>query len=251
LTRGDYPAAANLLERAERQVPGDDPARLEILLDLAECETAAGNVSEATAVFERLDALVGAGPGSAAAALVTVAGCELRMLSDPSRLRDDVAAVGAAIGALRASGDPGALARAHTVLGRALALIGRLAEAEGQLDRALVQARKAADTARARQVLLHLPLVALWGPQPVTRANGRLVDTLRILRLRPGNRRVEAETLRCMALLEATRGRVDAARTLLSSAQKIYAGGRCSCRPRMSAWCCAAPSCSTGRTSTP
>jgi class 3 adenylate cyclase/tetratricopeptide (TPR) repeat protein len=225
LARGDHPAATNLLERAGRLLPDGDPARLEILLDLAECAVAAGHPSRATGALDligttRADARF----GPVEAAQVSVARCEVRLLSDPDRLRSDVAVLRGAIATLTSAGVPAGpgLTRAHTVLGRSLAFLGRLGEAERELDLALVAARKDGDAVRARQVLLHLPLVALWGPLPVTRANGRLIDTLRILRLRPGNRMVEAEVLRCMALLEAMRGRLDAARTVLGSAQQMF-----------------------------
>ena len=61
-------------------------------------------------------------------------------------------------------------------------------------------------------VLAGAPLAALWGPSPVVRASGRCLDVVRILRMTPGNRHVEAAALRCQAVLEAMRGRADAAR---------------------------------------
>jgi class 3 adenylate cyclase/tetratricopeptide (TPR) repeat protein len=224
MARGDYSAAASLLGRARSQLPQDGPARLAVLLDLAECTVAAGDVRGAGAALDDLTDLVADLPESSPTveARVAVARCELRMLSEPGRLEGDAAAVEAAVGDLAAAGDPAPLAHALTVLGRALAMLGRLAEAERELDRALVQARRAGDAPRARQVLLQLPLIALWGPLPVAKANGRLTDTLRVLRLRPGNRGVEAEALRCMGLLEAMRGRIDPARSLLASAHRVF-----------------------------
>ncbi|MFN0284481.1 MAG: ATP-binding protein [Kineosporiaceae bacterium] len=225
MARGDYPAAATLLRRARSQLPRQAPAGPAVLLELAECTVAAGDVRGAGAALDDLSDLVADLPdrlGAGVEARLAVARCELRMLSEPGRLQGDVAAVRTAVAALAAAGDAGPLAHALTVLGRALALLGRLAEAEVALDRALVQARRADDAARARQVLLQLPLIALWGPLPVTKANGRLTDTLRVLRLRPGNRGVEAEALRCMGLLEAMRARFDAARSLLASAERAF-----------------------------
>ena len=47
------------------------------------------------------------------------------------------------------------------------------------------------------------------------RASGRCLDVVRILRMSPGNRHVEAVALRCQAVLEAMRGRADAAGQIL------------------------------------
>jgi tetratricopeptide (TPR) repeat protein len=228
MAAGDLAAAANLLSRARACLSEGDPALVGVLFDLVECLTAVGDVNAARTALADVERLVLGQPESpapiddAAQARVTVARCELRMLSEPGRLRDDLATVQEAVVTLSQAGDPAALAHALIVLGRALALFGRLADAERELDRALIQARQSDDAARARQVLLQLPLVALWGPQPVTKANGRLIDTLRVLRLRPGNRGVEAEVLRCMGLMEAMRGRIEPARSLLDSAQQVF-----------------------------
>ncbi len=226
---GDVAAAVNLLGRARTCLSEAEPEHVEVLFDLTECLTAIGDTHGARSALADVVRLVAGRPespaplGEVAPARIAVAQCELWMLSEPGRLRDDLVAVEQAVLTLSESGDAAALAHALIVLGRALALLGRLGDAERELDRGLVQARKAGDAARARQVLLQLPLVALWGPQPVTKANGRLIDTLRVLRLRPGNRGVEAEVLRCMGLMEAMRGRIEPARSLLASAQHVFA----------------------------
>ena len=228
MAAGDLGAAVNLLGRARTCLSEVEPALAEVLFDLTECLTAVGDVNGARSVLADLGRLVTGRPvslapvGDAARARVAVARCELRMLSEPGGLREDLATVQQAVLTLSGASDAAALTHALVVLGRALALLGRLGDAERELDRALVQARQAGDAARARQVLLQLPLVALWGPQPVAKANGRLIDTLRVLRLRPGHRGVEAEVLRCMGLMEAMRGRIEPARSLLDSAQQVF-----------------------------
>jgi tetratricopeptide (TPR) repeat protein len=68
-------------------------------------------------------------------------------------------------------------------------------------------------------VLADAPRAALWGPSPVVQASGRCLDVVRILRMTPGNRHVEAVALRCQAVLEAMRGRIDAAREVLADAR--------------------------------
>src|SRR5262249_10406026 len=73
----------------------------------------------------------------------------------------------------------------------------------------------------ANAVLAGAPLAALWGPSPVTRASGRCLDVVRVLRITQGAPAVEAVALRCQAVLEALRGRGEAARRLVASSRQL------------------------------
>jgi len=84
---------------------------------------------------------------------------------------------------------------AHQVQAQALARLGRVGASEAALDRALAAARKAGDRRRAKAVLAGAPLAALWGPSPVTRASGRCLDVVRVLRITQGAPAVEAVAL--------------------------------------------------------
>jgi hypothetical protein len=55
----------------------------------------------------------------------------------------------------------------------------------------------------------------------VPRAGGRCLDVVRLMRITAGSPVVEATSLRCQAVLEAFRGRTDAARRLISSAREM------------------------------
>ena len=116
---------------------------------------------------------------------------------------------------LAALDDEGGVAKARHVQAGAFARLGQVAAAEAALDRALAAARGAGDPRRVSAVLAGAPLAALWGPSPVVRASGRCLDVVRILRMTPGNRHLEAAALSCQAVLEAMRGRADAARPML------------------------------------
>jgi len=70
-------------------------------------------------------------------------------------------------------------------------------------------------------VLAGAPIAALWGPSPVTRASGRCLDVVRVLRITQGAPAVEAVALRCQGLLEALRGRTDAARRMIASSRRL------------------------------
>jgi hypothetical protein len=93
---------------------------------------------------------------------------------------------------------------------------------EAALDRALAAARRAPrDRRRANAVLAGAPLAALWGPSPVTRASGRCLDVVRVLRITQGAPAVEAVALRCQAVLETLRGRSEAARRMIASSRRL------------------------------
>src|SRR5262249_59933739 len=74
---------------------------------------------------------------------------------------------------------------------------------------------------RANAVLAGAPLAALWGPGPVPRASGRCLDVVRVLRITQGAPAVEAVALRCQAVLEALRGRLEAAQRMIASSRRI------------------------------
>jgi tetratricopeptide (TPR) repeat protein len=70
-------------------------------------------------------------------------------------------------------------------------------------------------------VLAIAPLAALWGPSPVTRASGRCLDVVRVLRITQGAPAVEAVALSCQGVLEALRGRTEAAHRMIASGRKM------------------------------
>ncbi len=144
---------------------------------------------------------------------------QLANLTDPGRLNDTVRNVEEAGNALATLDDHAGAAKAHGVRAQALARLGRIAECEAALDKALAAARQAGDLRRANGVLAGAPLAALWGPSPVARASGKCLDVVRVLRITSGSPAVEATALRCQAVLEALRGRDDAARRMLAAAR--------------------------------
>jgi tetratricopeptide (TPR) repeat protein len=146
---------------------------------------------------------------------------QLAVLTDPQSLHATSDAVAAAAQALAAAGDTAGEAKAHSVHALALARLGKGAGCEAALDRALAAARRANDRRLANTVLAGAPLAALWGPSPVTRASGRCLDVVRVLRITQGAPAVEAVALRCQAVLEALRGRADAARRMIGSSRRM------------------------------
>ncbi|HEX8082793.1 MAG TPA: adenylate/guanylate cyclase domain-containing protein [Solirubrobacteraceae bacterium] len=217
LEREDLPAAANLLLRALYPLDAGDRARLGVLADLAEAQLSAGDTGAAEETVEELALRAESAGDAAVRALATAYACQLAILTGAGHLRETIALATEAADELERAGDRAAAAKAHHVTAQAHSLLGEIAAAEHALDRALVAARAAKDRRRVTSVLSGAPRAALWGPSPIVRASGRCLDVVRILRMTPGNRHVEAAALRCQAVLEAMRGRPDAARDIVAT----------------------------------
>ncbi len=212
LAREDLAATANLLTRAlERGSGGED----EIIWDLCEALLSAGDTSAAAALIDRFGQQ--AGTDSARRARREVLEAQLANLTGAGHIVQTAELAAAAAAVLGEQGDRAGEAKGCQVAAQAYARLGRVAAAEEALDRALAAARAADDRRRITAVLAGAPRAALWGPSPVVRASGRCLDIVRILRMNPGNRHVEAIALRCQAVLEAMRGRFEAAREIVGS----------------------------------
>jgi class 3 adenylate cyclase/predicted ester cyclase len=218
LAREDLAAAANLLGRALACESG--PAG-EILWDLAEAQLSAGDTVAAAPVVERLAARQDAEDPRSAPRAIVLSG-QLANLTGAEQMAATVESVLAAGAELDRLGDLAGVAKAEQVAAGACARLGRVGAVEAALDRALLAARTANDRRRMTSVLAGAPRAALWGPSPVVAASGRCLDVVRILRMTPGNRHVEAIALRCQAVLEAMRGRADAAREILAAAKTTF-----------------------------
>ncbi len=235
LARDDLPLAASLLGRAVDRLDATDPARADLALDWCEALLAAGEVGPAARAIDEIRRFIdgptssiapaGEGQGTAPSDRLRAwhacfAG-QLAALTDPQALRATADAVAAAAEALASAGDAAGEAKAHSVHAMALARLGKVGASEAALDLALAAARRADDRRRANAVLAGAPVAALWGPSPVTRASGRCLDVVRVLRITQGAPAVEAVALRCQGVLEALRGRTDAARRMIATSRRM------------------------------
>lgn len=219
LERDDLPLAASLLGRALERLDEADVARADLALDWCEALLAAGDVGPAARAVGELERFA-TGSDRLRAWHTCFAG-QLAVLTDPRTLRITADAVAAAAEELAAVGDEAGEAKAHSVHALALARLGKVGACEAALDKALAAARRANDRRRSNAVLGGAPLAALWGPSPVTRASGRCLDVVRVLRITEGAPAVEAVALRCQAVLEALRGRTEAARRMIASSRHM------------------------------
>jgi class 3 adenylate cyclase/ketosteroid isomerase-like protein/tetratricopeptide (TPR) repeat protein len=235
LVGDDVPLAATLLGRALRCLAADDALRADLAVDWCEALLAAGDVATATTAIDDLARDIERLPSNPAAAENTPDArsaarlrawhtCfvgELTVLTAPEELSATVDLVAEAATALAALADSAGEAKAHFVHALALARLGRIGACEACLDQALAAARQAGDRRRANTVLAIAPVAALWGPSPVTRASGRCLDVVRVLRITQGAPAVEAVALSCQGVLEALRGRTDAAHRMIATARAM------------------------------
>jgi class 3 adenylate cyclase/tetratricopeptide (TPR) repeat protein len=211
----DRPAAASLISRAVECLDPADADVPGLLIDECDALLAAGDVNAAVPVVAALER-VAEGSGRLEAWADCYAG-ELANLTDPAHLANTAARSAEAATRLSALGDLVGEAKAQSVRAQSLRRLGHIAECEATLDRALAAARAAGDRRRATSVLAGAPVAALWGPNPVTRASGRCLDVVRVLRITRRSPAVEATSMRCQAVLEALRGRIEAARRMLET----------------------------------
>ena len=218
LEADDRPVAASLLGRALGCLPDDDAERSALLLERCEALLAMGDATEAAGPIDELGRLAVGSPRLEAWS-ACFAG-ELDNLRDAGALAQTAEHAALAAAQLTELGDAAGQAKAHAVRAASLARLGLIAECEASLDRALAAARQAGDRRRATAILAGAPVAALWGPNPVTRASGRCLDVVRVLRITSRAPAVEATSLRCQAVLEALRGRDDTSRRMLASARR-------------------------------
>src|SRR5262245_31383353 len=221
LARDDLEPAASLFGRALDCLGETDPARGDLALDWCESLLSAGDVGTASRAIAELGRFIAS--SERLRAWHTCFTGQLAALADPKAPRASAAAVPAAAATLAAAGDVAGEAKAHAVHADALMRLGEIGACEAALDKALAAARRGGDQdrRRANAVLAGAPLAALWGPSPVTRASGRCLDVVRVLRITQGAPAVEAVALRCQAVLETLRGRSDAARRMIASSRRL------------------------------
>jgi class 3 adenylate cyclase len=219
LAGDDVALAASLLGRALDRLDAADPSRADLALDWCEALLSAGDVGPAAKAIDELARFA-----SESARLRAWHICftgQLTALTAPQNLQAAAGEVAVAAEELAKLGDAAGEAKAHSVHAQALARLGKVGACEAALDKALAAARKAGDRRRANAVLAGAPVAALGGPSPVTRASGRCLDVVRVLRITQGAPAVEAVALNCQGVLEALRGRTDAARRMVASSRKM------------------------------
>jgi predicted ATPase/DNA-binding SARP family transcriptional activator/class 3 adenylate cyclase len=213
-SRGDAPAAANLLRRTAALLAEEDAARREVLTALGGALLEAGELTEAgTVLAQALDASDGAGDGRGSAhVLLQQAFLLLHMGSESSgalRLAERT------IPLFEEAGDDEGLAKAYQLIGETELAWGRVAQAEVAWTAGL---EHACNRQGRSELLVWLAMVVAFGPMPVEDGFVRLDEILEEGR---GDRRVVSATSFARALLVAMEGHFDEARSLIAEGRAI------------------------------
>jgi class 3 adenylate cyclase/tetratricopeptide (TPR) repeat protein len=219
-TRGDVPAAANLLGRAAALLPGGDPVRVELLPEVGEALLQVGRFQDAERSLEEAIArsrTLGLSSVEAHAALVRLL---VRLRSGHADGWKDEAAVtvAEAMAVFESAGDHAGLAKSWRLLAWIHGTACHFGRAADASERALEHARIAGDLRQERLAATAYAAAAALGPTPVDEAIERF-DT--IMGEIAGDRHAEAILLALRGSLDAMRGDFDRARQLVSRARAM------------------------------
>jgi tetratricopeptide (TPR) repeat protein len=208
VARSDYSASVNLLSRAATLLDPDDPQRLGFLPDLGGGLYEAGDFDGARTVFdEAIERATSSGDEQMRMHAVIKRwltsleeGPEyaVRASSDAER----------ALAVFEAAGDERGLSRAWQLLSEVRFSRGELANAERELEPALVHARNANDLGEQTAIYARLGTLFARGPTPVGEAIRRCED---ILAETEGNRTIAGAMYHPLAHMKARQGEFEEA----------------------------------------
>lgn len=218
-TRGDLSAAIGLLGRAGAVTPAGHPSRADILTELAEALREGGDFSRADRVLAEALALAASRADRAVEAQARIARLRVQLATNREPAAGEVeATVAAAIEVLTELGDERRLAKAWFLRAWLEWLGCRATAAAESSRRAAAHAERAGDE-RGQAQALHLLVGAdLFGPTPIPVARARCEEVVRML---PGQRRIEASAARALAGLTAMEGNFADALVLLERDREI------------------------------
>ncbi len=216
LLRGDTPAGARLLERAEGLLDPDDPARGELLPALGAALFDAGRIDDAARV---LDEAIAAAPDARLRARAEVERELVRLGADPDAGSEQGRHVVETVRPLleSAADDPG-LSRASLLRGQLAWNAGHVAEAEEAWAEAAEHAGRAGDQRQLFELVGWRALAAALGPTPVEQALERCEEFRGLVRASPV---ATASTLNPLAVLHAMKAEFDVSERLLEEASAM------------------------------
>ena len=215
--RGDMPAAVNLLSRAESLCPKLDPARFQLLQDLAFALLETGDFGRLQHVVAEASEVAEASTDPTQQAQALILGLWMRLFTNPEGWAPEAQREATwAISTFEADRDERGQARAWSLLGLVNMLTCQFAAAGLAWEKAAGHAHLAGDERGELEDWSWVPL-ALWGgPTPVDEAIERCGS---VLDKAAGDRKATSTALFTMGKLEAMRGRFDEARKLIASSR--------------------------------
>jgi class 3 adenylate cyclase/tetratricopeptide (TPR) repeat protein len=217
--RSDFPSAINLLSRATALLPGDDPARIALLPDLASALEVAGRGGEADPVWA--EAVDGARTLSDDRLLAHALVMRWRWrLAHAEEVEEASRDADWAMGIFEAAGDDRGLARAWLLRGHIAWQWKRQAAGEEEaVEHALEFARRAGDAYEEYGCFGALARTVVRGPTPAQAGIDRCTELL----LRYNDQRaIEAHMCHALAHLHARLGAFEQARAFATRCRAFY-----------------------------
>jgi class 3 adenylate cyclase/tetratricopeptide (TPR) repeat protein len=219
--RGDIRPTATWLERATRLLPPEDPARLDVLPDLAEALQASGRLDQAVKVYEELISAANAAGEEGRLKHAILGKLYVTAFRDlGSFLRNGPDEVQRAIPVFERQSDQLGLAKAFYLLAYADWAMGHSQAAAPAALRARDHARNAGDKRWEAHILRLHCLILFWGPTPIDEVVEHTKEACRLARS-VGMRSLEATALTILARAAAMRDDFRDARRLSAEANAI------------------------------
>jgi class 3 adenylate cyclase/tetratricopeptide (TPR) repeat protein len=221
LERADIPAAINLLSRAEVLAP-DDRSLVKALPDLGVALIEAGEFEQARPALARVIKIARrlGNRGAEWHAIVKQSWLDLHTNARGRGLEEIRREAEQAIAVFDQLDDDLGLARGWRLVAEVENMSGHQAARRAALEQVVEHAERAGDQLEAGLSLVALGSAMFWGPTPVREAIRRCNEVLEQADEEPI---VEAGMLATLALFEAMRGRVDAAREHLAQREAAHA----------------------------
>jgi DNA-binding SARP family transcriptional activator len=204
LARSDFPAAANLLDRAARVLDGRDAARARLLVSAGEAYLEIGEFTTADDVLVQAAAIADDIGDRAVLTTANLVRLQLKFRSESSTSIDDVMREAqAGIKDLKGFDDPNALARAWRLVSLVHGVSGRYEACGDANDKAIEYARRAGDRVTEKRLYATASLVLVLGPTPAPKG---IAGCESLIQSGEGDRRGQAVTLGGLAHLRAMVG---------------------------------------------
>jgi class 3 adenylate cyclase/tetratricopeptide (TPR) repeat protein len=211
LDRSDFPAAANLLQRAIALLDPRDPARLELVPELGEALMVLSRFEESAALIGPALEVAGDLGDRRLEGRIRLRGMLLDLVGGETDDAPAVAEAEAILATLVDLGDHGGAARAWRVLSLIHANAGHYDHIADAAEHLIDEGMAAGEERLVRQGATGYAVAAVLGTTPVTEALGTCE---RILTEVEGDRRAEAIVCGAVAQLRAMQGDFDAARSM-------------------------------------
>ena len=210
LARGDFPAAAGLLNRAARLLEERHLERPRLLVSAGEAYMEIGEFGRADEVLLQAGAEAGALDARSVQITAELVRLQLHLRSEASTSTDDVKRQTlAAIVELEATGDADAIARAWRLLELVHGVSGRYEAAGAANEKAIEYAKRAGDRVLEMRLYASSAQAVLSGPMRVAEGIARCEA---LVEIGEGDRRAQAMTLAALAHLRAMNGEFELAR---------------------------------------